>query len=172
MTGGMSHRHGVLFHLKIASVVLLILVLAAGGFLFYCLRMSPAAKQGAMTHTKSEDLTPAQALSAAQTELKAANTSPEKATAYDHLGEAYLQNQNTSQAISTYQSALAADKSASSQLQSLSGLVSAYDQAGQTHQEIATIEQLIVLLQQSNDAASQRAVHRYQDMVANLKEGS
>jgi tetratricopeptide (TPR) repeat protein len=141
----------------------IILILAAVSFKYFILNPKTTSQSQNLAVTS-----PKQNVVKAQTELKDANTSKEKASAYYDLGEAYLSNNQPQQAISSYQNA---KPNVSNELGISIGLGYAYSMTGQTTQAITAFQQVISLLEQSSNPYARNKVPIYQLLVQRLQQG-
>lgn len=180
VTGRGAGRNFKLPLLIAGSVVAL---LALGGGAWYATKYGPFAPKPPVV--KRENMTPAQQLAAAKEELSKASSPQAKATAYNHLGEAYFNSGQTKDAINAYNQALTnvnntggsgGDGGGSSstsinspEILALGDLSIAYLKAGDTANEIKVLEQLVPLLQKSTDPDAERLVFRYQQLLDGLK---
>lgn len=166
--------HGHLIRRLLLGFVGLVVLAGAGvGTYFAAQRFGLLSK-----HTPNDKpaqqatVTPAQAIKNAQAELQQANTSRDKSTAYSHLGDAYLSNNQAKEAINTYNTALTEAQSTSDtsdEALALGDLIAAYTQTGDTANEIKAIEKLIPILQKSDNPDDKRLAFRYQALLDSLK---
>lgn len=121
-------------------------------------------------------LPPKEAIKAAQTELQNASTAAEKAAAYNNLGQAYMRNNQPSQAVNAYEQAVGQNNGSSgssgdiiSEIATRSQLVRAYEAAGEKAKAITTLEEIIAILQASNEPQKDRTISRYEADLSYLE---
>jgi cytochrome c-type biogenesis protein CcmH/NrfG len=155
--------------------VVVLAVLGGGGLAYKVYVYDPAHKKTmvAKPNRNSNDylLHPDKQLSAAQAELNDAKTPQEKAAAYDHLAQAYLNGQKPSSAVDAANSSLSADSSTTNKLQALNILGYAYARDGQKDKAIAAFQQMVDIIKASNDDSLKQELPRVQSAIDEINQG-
>lgn len=151
-----------------------LVIIGAGGWYVWTytsLFRKPVPAKTAVDYSK---LQPAEAVKAAQQELKDATTTEEKVTAYNNLGQAYMRNNQPSQAVGAYEQAVSQSGSSTSggsisDVPTLSQLAYAYVAAGDKASAIKTLEQIIAIEKASNEPQKDRIISRYEADLSYLQ---
>jgi tetratricopeptide (TPR) repeat protein len=172
-----GHRHLSRIRQVVGLIAVIVIIATTAGVYVYrshdLAKRKSALQEAHKPYQQPNDdaFSPANALAKAQAAAQQAQTAQQKASAYEALGTAYLNNKQIEQAVAAYQSALSASTTNDARIAILAQLTNAYALAGRKSDVILTVQQLIQALQQSNNPAYQKQAAMYEQQLQGLEKG-
>jgi tetratricopeptide (TPR) repeat protein len=156
----------------VVGLLVIVLVVAAGLVYKNVVQKSKASPKPAAQSQSSTKLMYQKELTAAQSELKKADTAQQKTIANIDLGGAYSNDGQPNSAIASYQNALSTSGSdTQDEISALIGLGYAYYYNGQTAQAISTFQKVVNVGQQSSSSYINSDTATYQTVIQRLQDG-